>query len=416
VAEHAHRRRERLGEALFKLPSDGAGAGTCDLGHTSDPPPPKVSGFVGPWGPGTRGDDMRAPRGVMVGVLMAVVAAWLGAGTAGAAPVQGLEGVPHYDHVVVLTLENESAATTFAPGSPATFLNSLRGQGVFVPNYYGTSHVSLPNYLAMVSGQLANGLTNTDCAAVSLYVCAFTTGYSFAGGRHLGDQLDGSALSWKAYLDGAPTACFHGPYSTSLTDLLTPDPFQGNSQALPAKDYADRHNPFVYFTDVVGNATRCAAHERPYTDLPGDLMLNTLPAFAFITPDTCHDGHDSPCSNGAPGGLVSADSWLSSNVPNLLTYLQGHNGLLIINFDEGGLGVPSGVPSLTDYLCFTCASFGLGGRTGAIFIGPGLTAGKTSTASYDHYSLLRTIEDSFGISEHLNMATYATPMLDVFAH
>jgi hypothetical protein len=356
---------------------------------------------------------MRVSRGIVVGVLMAVVAAWLGLiGPAHAAP-SGLESIPHYDHIAVLVLENESASTTFGPGSPATYLNGLRSQGVFIPSYYGTSHVSLPNYISIVSGQLSNGLTNTDCSSVSLWVCAQTTRL-FRNGKHLGDQLDAAGLSWKEYADGAPSPCFHGPYSTSLTDLLTPDPFQGHSQTPPAKDYADRHNPFVYFPNVVGNPTRCAAHERPYTELGNDLAADALPAFSFITPDTCHDGHDDPCSDGQPGGLVSADAWLGTNVPPLLSYLQSHNGLLVITFDEGGLEAPSGTPSLTDFLCLRCASLGIGGRTGTVVVGAGLTAGKTATGSYDHYSLLRTIEDSFGISEHLNMANLSKPMRDVF--
>ena len=156
-----------------------------------------------------------------IAAAVVTIATIVGPGVARAGAVVApppLEGVPHYAHVVVLTLENESANATFGAGSAATYLNSLRAQGVFVPNYYGTSHVSLTNYIAMVSGQLPNGLTNTDCMTVSLYVCASTTGL-FSSGRHLGDQLDGAGASWKAYMDGAPTPCFHAPYSTGLTDL-----------------------------------------------------------------------------------------------------------------------------------------------------------------------------------------------------
>jgi hypothetical protein len=325
-----------------------------------------------------------------------------------------LEGVPHYDHIVVLTLENESATATFGPGSPATYLNSLRAQGVFLPNYYGVSHVSLDNYIAMTSGEPPNGITNTDCSTVSLYVCAQSTAL-FSNGRNLADQLEEQGLSWKAYLDGAPTTCFHGPYSTDPTALLTPDPYQGDSQTPPAKDYADRHNPFIYYPDVVGNQARCDAHERPYTELAGDLSGDTLPAFSFVTPDTCHDGHDDPCSNGQPGGLVAADAWLSQNLPPLISYLQAHDGLLVINFDEGGFPTSLTGLNLSDYLCPTCSSLGLGGRTGAVLLGAGLRAGETVTTSYDHYSLLRTVEDSLGIGEHLNLAALATPMAAALA-
>jgi len=86
------------------------------------------------------------------------------------------------------------------------------------------------------------------------------------------------------------------------------------------------------------------------------LAADALPSFTFITPDTCHDGHDDPCSNGSPGGLVSADLWLSQEVPALIAYLRSHNGLLIINFDEGN-------PATTGQeLCRTCVFGGAAGE------------------------------------------------------
>jgi phospholipase C len=320
-----------------------------------------------------------------------------------------LEGIPHFDHVVVLVEENESAGTTFGPGSPAVYLNSLRSKGVFNPTYYGTGHASLDNYIAMTSGQPGNGLTNSDCETVSLFTCAQST-RALARGRHLGDQLDAAHVTWKSYMDGTPTPCFHGPYSSQPPAVLAPDPYQGDSQTPPAKDYADRHNPFIYYPDFIGNHARCVAHQRPYTELSGDLVNNRLPAFSFITPDTCHDGHDDPCSSGSPGGLVSADTWLQQNVPALLSYLATHNGLLIINFDEDGI-----TGGTEGRLCPKCAGGGLGGRTGALFLSPRLKQGGVGSTPNDHFSLLRTIEDSFGISEHLNLAERARPMKDIFA-
>ena len=70
--------------------------------------------------------------------------------------------------------------------------------------------------------------------------------------------------------------------------------------------------------------------------------------------------------------------------------------------------------SPTDYYCAACASAGAGGRVGAILISPRLPQGTVVSTGYDHYSLLRTIEDSFGISEHLNQADRAQPMTDAF--
>lgn len=343
-----------------------------------------------------------------IAVLALAAASLVAPGPARAAAA--LEGVPAFDHVVVLTLENESASATFGPGSPATYLNGLRSEGVFLPNYYGTGHVSLSNYIAMVSGQPINPLTMTDCAQISLWTCVQPQGL-ISGGRNLADQLEEAGLSWRSYQDGTSTPCFHGPYTALDT---AGDPYQGHSTT-GAKNYADRHNPFIYFPNVIENAARCAAHQRPYADLGLDL-LGTLPAFSFITPDTCHDGHDDPCAGSSTGGLVAADAWLSTELPGLLTYLANNNGLLVINFDEGS--APAGVADLstpTDYLCPTCASLGIGGRTGAILVSPRLPQGAEVTTSYDHFSLLRTVEDSFGISEHLNLAGVATPMTAAFA-
>ena len=356
---------------------------------------------------------MTRMRTALVVVTLAAAAAagltgTLGGGAASALPTGGLEGVRHYDHVVVLTEENENESATFGAGSPATYLNSLRAQGVFLPNYYGTGHVSLDNYLAMVSGQPGNVFTDTDCMTVSLWTCAGSAS-AYGQGKHLGDQLDAAGISWNSWMDGTSTPCFHGPYK--VLDLK-PDPYQGDSTAPPAFDYADRHNPFIYFKDVVTNASRCAQHQRPFTELssaladgPSTWTSSTLPAFSFITPDTCHDGHDSPCANGSPGGLVAADAWLQANLPPLLQYLQTHNGLLVINFDESALTSTAG-------LCSTCAGLGLGGQTGALLLGAGLTVGTTDTTGYDHYSLLRTIEDSFAISTHLGLAARAKPIVE----
>lgn len=342
----------------------------------------------------------------------ATAAALVLAPTTSAAPAKtGLEGIPHFDHVVVLTEENENASETFKAGSKAPYLNSLKKKGVFLPNYYGTGHASLDNYISMVSGQPPLPHAMADCEGLSLWECVQPQGL-VNGGRHLADQLEEKRLSWRAYPDGAPTACFHAPYSP--TDPA-PDTYQGNSTK-GAKNYADRHNPFIYFPNVVGDQARCVAHQRPFSDLAKDLKRGTLPAFSFIAPDTCHDGHDDPCAGQRTGGLAAADAWLRTTLPPLMSYLAKHNGLLVINFDEGFTpSSPSDVAAHPeDYGCSTCALGGLGGRTGAILISPRLRQGAVDVTGYDHFSLLRTIEDVFGITEHLGLADRAAPMTPAF--
>ena len=322
----------------------------------------------------------------------------------GARPVAaatGLEGVPHFDHIAVIVLENESFASTWGPSSPARYLNSLVSQGAFADEYFGTGHVSLDNYIAMISGPPDQPLTGSDCQTVSLWTCAQGQ-TAMAGGRNLADEVEAAHLTWAGYEDSMPAPCFHGPYSPQSPG---PDPYQGDSTAAPAGNYADRHNPFVYFPDIVGDDARCSAHVLPYPHLAADIGAGSVPAFSLITPDTCHDGHDAPCAGGSLGGLAAADAWLQTAVPPLLDYLTAHDGLLLITFDEGAATDTSG--------CCTGGpggAAGFGGRVGLLALGSGIGAGLVDHTSYDHASLLRTVEDSLGIATHLNNAASATPM------
>ncbi len=352
----------------------------------------------------------RLARLLALGVAAALVVPAAAAGPVASAAGSGrrLERIPRFSHVFVLILENENFDATWGPSSPAHYLNSLRKRGVFATQYFATGHASLDNYIAMVSGQPDNPVTGSDCLAVNLWTCVQPQS-AMSGGRNLADQMDRAHVSWKGYMDSMPSPCFHSDYAPTAPP---PDRYQGDSQEPPAKDYADRHNPFIYFDDIVGNDARCKAHVVPFTRLAADIRNDRAPRFGFITPDTCHDGHDDPCSNGKPGGLVSADLWLSQQVPAILHYLWRHDGLLIITLDENGVtdgppvgcctGGPGGTP-------------GFGGRIGLLALSPRLPGGKVVDTEYDHMSLLRTLEDSFGISEHLNNAGTATAMADVLA-
>src|SRR5690349_24994868 len=104
----------------------------------------------------TRGDVPM--RSFLTTTLLCVLAALASAMPAGAAPL------PKIGHVFVIVLENENADVSFGPDSPAPYLaEGLPARGVFIPNYYGVTHESLGNYVAMVSGQGANPQTQADC-------------------------------------------------------------------------------------------------------------------------------------------------------------------------------------------------------------------------------------------------------------
>jgi MYXO-CTERM domain-containing protein len=343
------------------------------------------------------------------------VAATLALGASIPASAAGLEGIPAYDHVGVLVLENESFTSTWGATSPATYLNSLVPGGAFADMYFGTGHVSLDNYIAMTSGQGWTPTTGSDCASQNLFQCAAVTSAP-AGGINIADQVETAGKTWAGYMDGTTTACLHADPSSTATP---PDPYQGNGAL--STNYADRHNPFIYYNDILTNATRCTQHVLPYAQLATDISGNTLPNFFFITPDTCHDGHDTPCAGGsavppcaprnaAAGGLVSADCWLQANLASLVTYLNAHNGVLFITFDEGANSDTTG--------CCTGGvggAAGFGGRVGLLALGPGVAVGTTTHHNYDHASMLRTFEDALGITTYIGNASSATAMSDLFA-
>ena len=351
-------------------------------------------------------------------MILATVAAGLAlASPALARGGSRLEGVPHYDHVFTIVLENENFSATWSSPGPdgrPTFLQNLRSRGVFADQYYGTGHVSADNYIAMTSGQLAPPLFNGDCIA-SWAACEGSEKAWPGGARSIADQVEADHLTWKAYMDSMTTPCQHPTASQA------PDPYQTG--------YATRHDPFVYYPPIVENTSRCDSHVVPYTMLATDLQkVSTTPNYVFITPDTCHDGHDSPCSGvdanqpgAAQGGLVSANLWLQSEVTRILASPAFHtpdvNSLLLITFDENGFTDAQGCCGvLAPGAGATTTDAALGGRIGLVAIGAGVKPGTVTHTPYDHWSYLRTVEDALGISEHLNLAGAPTtaPMTGLF--
>lgn len=310
--------------------------------------------------------------------------------------------LPPVRHVFVINLENKGYDTTWGPSSPAPYLSrTLRSQGVLLTQYHGTAHYSLPNYLAQISGQGPNPQTQGDCQVYSRFAGAGTVPPDQAVGDGcvfpasvptLAGQLTAAGLTWKGYMEDMGTACRHPA-------LNSPDPTQ---HARPGDQYAVRHNPFVYFQSITASPT-CAANDVPLSRLTQDLAhVASTPNFAYVTPNLCNDGHDSPCVDGRPGGLVTADAWLRRWVPVITSSTAfRRDGLLVITFDESdgpsadssaccgeGPGPNSPLPGIT----------GLGGgRVGALVLSPYVRPGGWSTTPYNHYSLLASVEDLFGL-------------------
>jgi len=318
------------------------------------------------------------------------------------ADAAGSAYLPAAGHVFVINLENKGYDQTWGPGSAAPYLSTaLRSKGVLLNQYFGTAHNSLPNYLGQISGQGPNPQTQADCQTYSPFVGAQTVPPGQAVGQGcvypasvptLAGQLTSSGRSWKGYMEDMGAPCRHP----------APGAIDGTQKAKVGDQYAARHNPFVYFAGITGSAD-CAQRDVDLSRLPTDLAsASSTPTLSYITPNLCHDGHDTPCVDGQPGGLASADTWLKQWVP-LITSSPAfrEDGVLVITFDESdsptsdasaccgeGPGPNSPLPGIT----------GLGGgRVGALVLSPFVKGGTWSTTPYNHYSLLASIEDLFGL-------------------
>jgi hypothetical protein len=316
---------------------------------------------------------------------------------------------PPVGHVFVINLENKGYDETWGPASAAPYLSqTLRAQGVLLSQYYGIGHNSLDNYIAQISGQGPNAETQGDCQTYSPFVRTGTAAPGQAIGQGcvypssvptLAGQLTAAGRTWKGYMEDMGTPCRHPALGT----------VDDTQKAKAGDQYAARHNPFVYFTSITGSPD-CTHNVVDLSALTTDLQAGrTTPNLAYITPNLCHDGHDSPCVDGEPGGLVSADTWLRQWVPRITASPAFQkDGMLLITFDESdgpqsdasaccgeGPGPNTPLPGITGPG---------GGRVGALVLSPQFVApGTWSDTPYNHYSLLASIEDLFTLP-HLGYA------------
>ena len=225
--------------------------------------------------------------------------------------------MPHYNHVFIVVLENENGDQTFGPTSEIPYLSqTLRAQGAYVPNYYATGHLSLDNYISMVSGQAPNIQTQADCINYTDFIgtgpdadgqfigsgCVYP-----AATKTVANQLEGAGLTWKGYMQDMAAKFPAEPASCRHPDIGTMD----DTQTAEATDqYAARHNPFVYFHSIIDSPDLRGERRRSGPAGTRPRSAATTPNYAFITPDLCNDGHDEPCVDGGPGGMTQANTFL----------------------------------------------------------------------------------------------------------
>ncbi len=412
----------------------------------------------------------RAISALVAGVALAALL--VSSGTAGASSTpKTTSGVARaalapgkINHILVIEFENEGYAATWGSGSPATYLNgTLRPEGELLENYDAIGHDSLDNYIAQVSGQAPTEDTQADCADNGFAFANVSPGRLDADQAANPGQVDGEGCvypasvptiaseldakyppnkkthvaTWRAYEQDMG--------NTPARDGGTPDPTGGTDCAHPAigatdtaevatpqDQYTSRHNPFVWFTSVIGNAALCDANDVPLgtlgaggTPAPNGHLAqdlrseSTTPRFGFITPNLCDDGHDATCAGpnstgGNVGGLTGADQFLHAWMPLILGSPAYRHGdlLVVITFDESEVGGAAATAACCgevsgpnthapgDAGATTDSAAPGGGQIGALLLNSKyVVSGSTdTTGTYNHYSALRSYEDLLGLT------------------
>ena len=272
--------------------------------------------------------------------------------------------VPAFDHVFVVMMENTNYDEVIGDTTDAPFINNLAGQGTLLDNHSGVYHPSDENYLAIAGG-------DTFVHGAIYYPNIKVTA------PHIGDELEAAGKTWKAYEQGMGTPC-----NTS-----------NNHDSYYEPDDA----PFINFTDISSNATRCAQHLFDTTQLTTDLQsAATTPNFAWIAADDYYDGESS--GNGSAQSLQVQNGWLQQTLQpifNSPAWTQ-QRSLLVLTWDESASSNGNHVATI------------LLGSPGAV------QAGYVSNTSYNHYSIGRTIENALGIAALTHNDQYAQPINDAF--
>ncbi len=367
---------------------------------------------------------MSAVRRLCLPLALAIAALGLGATPANA--------LPRINHVFIIVLENKNYDETFGPGTKVPYLaRTLPAKGALLARYYGTAHESNANYLAMISGQAPNVDTQADCQFFTDFVPGTPTSdgqvigqgcvYPFGTVQTIANQLEGHGFRWKAYMEGMANEAPPGGSPNCIHPAL--NAHDGTQTASAGHMYATRHNPFVYFHSLIDEhgagdqPTSCELNDVPYTRLARDLRrASTTPNYSFIVPNLCNDGHDEPCKDGKAGGPAQVNKWLKANVPPILhSPAYRDNGLLLITFDEAE-SPPDASPSDSDGSACCNEPTGPntpnpagpipgpgGGKVGAVALSPCIRPGRVFTRGFNHYSMLRSVEDLFRL-QHLGFA------------
>ncbi|HTX55968.1 MAG TPA: alkaline phosphatase family protein [Candidatus Acidoferrales bacterium] len=292
--------------------------------------------------------------------------------------------IPRYDHIFVIVEENKDYARII--GSPdAPVITRLAKQYGSASRFYAEMHPSEPNYVAMVGGSTYGIRDDGPFFAHTI------------DAPNLATQLEARGLSWKAYTEGLP----------SPGSLAT---FSGY--------YASKHDGFLDFHSVQDDPDR-AQHIVGFDRLMADLRSGELPNFSFIVPNVCNEMHGASraaapqsCSVYHPAALIARGDreigMLTGAIMKSPAWRSPGNAAIVITWDEDDGGGTQGC----------CGAVPGGGHIPTIVITNHGPRGVVDATPYNHYSLLRTIEDAFGIHDYLVNAgaTGVVPMVPLWAN
>jgi hypothetical protein len=277
---------------------------------------------------------------------------------------QGFNGIPRYDHVIIVIEENHAYKELIGSAN-APYINELAKGGVLFTDSHGIGHPSQPNYLALFSGS-TQGVKDDECLEK---ITPYKT-------PNLGAALLSKGLTFKGYAQTMPSAGFLGCYSQKSTLTL-------------AYLYARKHTPWVNWLGT-GPNTIPASLSVPMTDFSKD--FKKLPTLAFVIPNMDDDMHNI----GGPGDAAAiqrGDKWLKENLSKYARWAKRHNSLLIVTFDEDDYDPQNG------------------NRIPTIFYGAKLKHGECAT-TINHYNVLHTLEAMYGLPSADDIS--AAPISDVW--
>ena len=297
----------------------------------------------------------------------------------------GAHAAAPLSHVYVIMMENTNYEDVIGNTTDAPYINSLANTYSFGANYYGVTHPSEPNYVALTAGDFF-GLHADDQSK------------RFAA-TNIADQLESKSLTWATYQQGLP----------AIGSTVDSAPSTGSGL------YVRKHNPFALFSDVLSNPAR-VQNFKPIESLATDLNGGNAPNFALIVPDQCHDMHGvSPSSAKSYGmpwcgyppnfvvnhALIQAGDAYVKGLVNTIMTSKGWtaDSAIVVTWDENessGLSSPNRGYSSSTGCCASPAGDG-GGRVPLIVV-TNTPTHSVSLRPYNHYSLLRTIEDNFGLA------------------